>query len=297
MVERSIRVLLITDDRSDGERVGQALLPGGADGLCVIDRAESMEQGLARADDEVDVIVVASGTPDRRLVQNIEILHRHRPLLPIIVLAEPLDEPFSAEAIRAGALHCLSTGAALLPRVVPIIVDAAKTKRESNGAHDGSYSEDEFGTLRDLCGPVPSPVSARSFGMRPLAEKFPDNFHDLARDYTQLLRRAIEATAFKAGADLEPDLNRMAERLGILSAGPRDLIDMHKVAISAIVASEPPLRAKAFIEEGRLFLLRLMGYLLGFYRMLSWGRPLDRQGRLSRLAMGSPPSPGPSEEV
>jgi hypothetical protein len=262
-----------------GDRLAQALAAAGALHLG-LRTTETIETGLARASDGVAVVVVESRAPDQRLLNGLGVLREAHPELPIIVLAEPLDEAFALQAIRAGAMHCLATGDALQPRVVPLIVDAV---RPSGGVADAviqpSLSDEEFGTLHALCGPTPSPVSARSFGMRSLVEKSPDEFRELARDYTKLLRRAIEAAGYRHGDDLEPDLHRMVERLGMLSAGPRDMIEIHKIAISAIVAGAPPLRAKAMVEEARLFLLRIMGYLVGFYRMLSWGRPADRLAR------------------
>ena len=296
--ESPVRILLVTDDPAGGERVTRSLVAAGASALCVVDHTETIERGLARSPDEVDVIVVETRAPDQGLVNNLETLHEHQPAVPIIVLADPLDEVFAVRAMRAGVLHCLPTEEALQPRVVPLILDAVRSNHDGGEAGaNGALSDAEFGTLHALCGPVPSPVSARSFGMRPLVEKSPDEFRDLARDYTLLLRRAIEALAYRDGDGIDQDLNRMVERLGILSAGPRDLIDMHKVAISAVVGGETPLRAKAFAEEGRLFLLRLMGYLVGYYRMLSWGRSQYRQERPAQRTAGAPASPRPSGEV
>lgn len=294
MAEPLIRVLLVSDDPAMGDRLGQALAAAGALELGV-SATQSIEGVLARAPDGADVVVVESRDPDQHLLNGLEVLRDAHPELPIIVLAEPLDEAFALKTIQAGAIHCLATADALQPRVVPLIIDAVRHPPAAiETVVQPSLSDEEFGTLHALCGPTPSPVSARSFGMRSLVEKSPDDFRDLARDYTRLLRRAIEAAGYRDGDDLEPDLHRMVERLGMLSAGPRDMIEIHKIAISAIVAGAPPLRAKALVEEARLFLLRLMGYLVGFYRMLSWGRPFDRlQGSPQRAIIDDPASRPP----
>lgn len=63
----------------------------------------------------------------------------------------------------------------------------------------------------------------------------------------------------------------LADRLGALNAGPRDVIDLHRLTIADVVTGQPPLKAEAFIDEGRLVLIQLMGYLASFYRSLTWG--------------------------
>ncbi len=70
-----------------------------------------------------------------------------------------------------------------------------------------------------------------------------------------------------------------ADRLGMLNAGPRDVIELHKAAIARKADGRATRRTIRLIEEGRLLILQLMGQLVSFYRALSWGLRVDARPR------------------
>ena len=74
----------------------------------------------------------------------------------------------------------------------------------------------------------------------------------------------------------------IADHLGALGAGPRDVVDLHKAAMASRLKDRSPRQNRAYVEEGRLLLVQLMGYLVSYYRRLSWG---------SRSGGSSPPMP------
>jgi hypothetical protein len=57
-------------------------------------------------------------------------------------------------------------------------------------------------------------------------------------------------------------------------AGPRDLVDMHGLALKIKTREVTPQKMGAYVEEGRFLILELMGYLAAFYRnyVLNGGR-------------------------
>lgn len=57
----------------------------------------------------------------------------------------------------------------------------------------------------------------------------------------------------------------VAEELGFLKAGPLDLVELHKHALTAVAQSRPEL-APRYVTEGRLVLLQVMGRLAAYYR-------------------------------
>ncbi len=68
-------------------------------------------------------------------------------------------------------------------------------------------------------------------------------------------------------------LQSLAEKIGFLKAGPRDIVEIHSLALKRKMADVPPQRARAFMEEGRLIVLELMGYLVSVYRANQRGIP------------------------
>ena len=55
-------------------------------------------------------------------------------------------------------------------------------------------------------------------------------------------------------------------------ATPRDLVAIHLAAIRAVSVDAPPIRQQAYLGEGRLMLLELMGHLAAYYRGRAYGR-------------------------
>lgn len=88
----------------------------------------------------------------------------------------------------------------------------------------------------------------------------------LVAEYEKILELALEQRAYKVRHDVSDDLRRIAEHLGQLRAGPRDVVDIHLTSLRNKSSSTNPVRSQAYAEEGRLVALELMGYLVGYYR-------------------------------
>jgi hypothetical protein len=66
--------------------------------------------------------------------------------------------------------------------------------------------------------------------------------------------------------NVEEKLRGMAEKLGVLKVGPRDVIDIYSSALKLKTDTSMHGKAPAYVAEGRLMILELMGYLVSFYR-------------------------------
>jgi len=58
----------------------------------------------------------------------------------------------------------------------------------------------------------------------------------------------------------------VAEELGLLRAGPRDVVELHTAALRGRIGPATPQRAQASVEEARVAVFGLMGYLVAHYR-------------------------------
>ncbi|HZS04027.1 MAG TPA: response regulator [Blastocatellia bacterium] len=109
-------------------------------------------------------------------------------------------------------------------------------------------------------------VAARSFGLVPLSEGLPDLFEELVEHYGELLDAALEQRLYKVNSRLSESLRALGDQLGFVKAGPRDVVQIHHAALRKKAAGVTLSRARAYIEEGRLLVLELMGHVVSYYR-------------------------------
>jgi DNA-binding NarL/FixJ family response regulator len=126
--------------------------------------------------------------------------------------------------------------------------------------------ERELRSLERLSTPPSTAVTAPLFGVVPLRESMPDIFSEFVQRYGELMNLTLEQRAHKAEHDISGELRSIGERLGLLRAGPRDVVEIHSNALKRKTNLATSQRAQAYVEEGRLMVLELMGYLAAFYR-------------------------------
>ncbi len=108
-----------------------------------------------------------------------------------------------------------------------------------------------------------------------LRQRLPEVFEYALHRYGSLLDEALQSRIHRT--QLPPRaLRELGEFLGSGWATPRDLIDIHLQAIRQRSAQSPPKKLQAYVEEGRLLLLELMGHLASFYRSLAIGELASR---------------------
>jgi transposase len=130
--------------------------------------------------------------------------------------------------------------------------------------------EKELKILERLADPSPTEVTARLFGSQALKDRLPELFQDLVDRYGILLDQSLEQQNFRVEYPVSDSLRAIADRLGQLLCGPRDVVDLHHAALRAKTASVTATKARALGDEGRYVILELMGLLLSFYRNRSF---------------------------
>lgn len=109
-------------------------------------------------------------------------------------------------------------------------------------------------------------VTARSYGIFPLKQNAPDLYESLVEDYALILDLALEKRAKKVNYDFSTHLRDIADQLGYLESGPRDVVDLHASALRSRTTDSTLQKTQAYIEEGNLVVLELMGHLVSYYR-------------------------------
>jgi DNA-binding response OmpR family regulator len=126
--------------------------------------------------------------------------------------------------------------------------------------------EREMNSLKEISSAGRLTVTARLYGVQPLRESLPEVFDRLVESYVALLDQALDERVYKVERKASEGLQAIVDELGFLRAGPRDVIDIHSVALKKRVAGVTSPKAQAYVEEGRLRILELMGYLAAYYR-------------------------------
>ncbi len=124
----------------------------------------------------------------------------------------------------------------------------------------------EFESLEQFPRLPHSAVAAQSLGLTPLRESLPDLFDELVQHYGELLDQALEQRVYKVNYQLAESLRALGDQLGFIKAGPRDVVQIHHAALLKKAANVTVSKARAYIEEGRMLILELMGNLVSYYR-------------------------------
>ena len=130
---------------------------------------------------------------------------------------------------------------------------------------------DEMLALERFASPSPATATtAQLFGAVPLDQRAPRAYWQIFEQYGGLLDAAVERAAFKESphelADSSGELKTIAERLGVLNAGAREVAELHARALRQRTRGVVAAKAQALVTEGRLMAFELMGHLLSFYR-------------------------------
>lgn len=294
MSDRPWRISLVGSTANEASRLQRALSMGVPGQKVIVTQAD-----LACGADGKggDLIFVDLDNLGDRGTETIEACRRQSPGVPLIAIGRSGEETRSIQALQAGAQDCLG-GAELdgppLIRAVRYAIERSLYQARLDEAREQDSRDREVGGLNALGGPARLPISERSLGTASLLQRAPEEFDDFVRRYGELLDRALLGRSVQDMDKINAELNLLADSLGILGAGPRDVVDLHKAAITVKLDGPSARKNRAYIEEGRLLLVQLMGYLASFYRNLSWGRGPGKKGqpqgrdRDSRVA---PPRP------
>ncbi|EFO79326.1 PAS sensor protein [Oscillochloris trichoides DG-6] len=93
----------------------------------------------------------------------------------------------------------------------------------------------------------------------------PTLFYEYIERYGHLLNAAVQERGFGV-PDKDAEARELAMHLGDLRATARDVIEIHLAALRNRSLGIPPARQQAYLEEGRMLALQIMGYLVAYYR-------------------------------
>jgi PAS domain S-box-containing protein len=157
--------------------------------------------------------------------------------------------------------------------LVGIIFDLTQHKIDQATLEDAHLQLQQSEKLRDeierryaVANSTVLSVVGGLYGSAPLSRSARGVFDELVQRYGGTLELAVENLALKADNPVSDQLRTLAEDLGYLQAGARDVAELHSETLARKSKHVPAMKAKAMVEEGRFLVLELMGNLLSFYR-------------------------------
>ncbi len=162
----------------------------------------------------------------------------------------------------------------LIQPVEPLVLVASirgllRMRRAEDAARAGAEKIEQLEReLQELgrrmsAAPTSDDPGARS---RSLRENHPEEFSGLAARCERLLDMAIQQQNYRIEHDISTELRKVGDRLGSLGAGPRDVVELYGDVLKSRSVGVAAARARAYLDEGRLLVLEMMGHLVSYYR-------------------------------
>lgn len=266
---KPLHILLVEDNPDDARLSREWLQDADPGGFEVRDAATLAEALRSLAEQPFDLVVLDLILPDSQGLTGLRQVRRVAPELPVVVLTNGDSEILRAQAIAAGAQDYLVKGhfkpEYWLAHALRYAVERYRLQQQLDAEHARARGVRELCTL-DHLGQSATPVTASLYGQKALADYDPALFQTLTKTYRNLLEQAVEQQIYKVEYAVSRELAALAERLGFLMAGPRDVIDLHSQALETALLESSRYAAKFYTDEGRLMALELMGHLVSYYK-------------------------------
>lgn len=265
----SISILLVEDEPGDVELIREMLKDDRSFSceLTISDRCSRAVEILNK--EKIDIVLLDLGLPDSQGSDTLLRVLDGKRDIPVIAITGNDDEAKSTGAVQMGAQDYLIKGQIdqkMLQRSIRYALERYRLLKELELTRMRKEHEREIRSLDEYTDGSATSVTAHSLGIGLLSKTIPDSFEELVLTYGNLLDLSLEQRTFKVDHSTSKNLYSLAEKIGSLKAGPRDIVEIHSLAMKKRIAAARPQRAKAIMEEGRLIVLELMGYLVSVYR-------------------------------
>lgn len=266
---RTIKILCIEDNPGDARFIRELLVDDSLKNY-ELTHYESFDSYEKNQDVVAfDVVLLDLSLGDSSGTDTIERMLNLLPDTPIIVLTGTKNEELAEKTIQMGAQDYLVKGdinTSLLTRSIRYSIDRYQLSVELAISKQLEKQQIELQTLAELEKSGSSKITGLTLGIRSLHEHSPTAFQGFVQNFGELMDKALEMRAYKVDYDLTSDLQLLANDLGFSFANPQDLVEIYSSALKEKMQSATYEASQVYLEEGRILLLKVMGYLLSFYR-------------------------------
>ena len=271
MSDRPIRVLLIEDNPAD-QRIIQELLAQRGRRPFELECAQTLRQGLDLLSGEVfDAVMLDLSLPESSGIDTFFRVHQRYPEVPIVILSGLGSEEVASRAVGSGAQDYLlkdEMSPELLVRAIRYAIERRRLSNELEEARQLKHRDRELKSLERLSGAQKTAVTAKLFSLGSVSENVPQVFDQLVHQYGEILEASAAQNLGEMDEAISKRVQGLVERgnLALLKADARDVLEIHSSALKSKLVGASPEKAEAYVEQGRLLLVELLGGLLSYYR-------------------------------
>ncbi|WP_324283102.1 response regulator [Cyanobacterium aponinum UTEX 3222] len=268
--------ILLVEDNTDNAQLIENLLSSAhhsplAEGsnfcLCCVQNLAGALQVIKEKDFEA--IILDLTLPDSKGFESLLKLKENAPDTPIIIQTDSTDEAVIVRAFQMGAngyLRKIDLDCNSLVYAIRLAIERQQYVERLSALKQQKQQQEEFASLENLAQSIQPSITARMFASSALKDSIPDVFSQLTVKYGHLLDLSLEERALKVDYNIAEQLRQLAAKLGFFKASPRDVVDIHTKALKERCKNVNLAKVQAYVDEGRLRLLELMGYLTSYYR-------------------------------
>jgi DNA-binding response OmpR family regulator len=266
---RNIKILCIEDNPGDARLIKELLGDNSSKGY-EFTHFESLDKYENSSKDiEFDVVLLDLSLGDSSGINTFERMMSMLPETPIIVLTGLKDEALAEKTIQMGAQDYLikdDINTALLTRSIRYAIDRYQLSVELAKSKQLESQQREIENFDRIPKSSRSKISEQLLGIKSLREYSPTTFNEFSAEISTILEKTVEAKMYKTNYDISTILRDFADKLGYSFAGPQDVVELYSVTLKEKMKSSSYEASQVYLEEGRLLILMLMGYLVAFYR-------------------------------
>jgi CheY-like chemotaxis protein len=274
MISNLCKILLVEDNPVNAKLIKKLLSISSnfslAQGISFdVTWIETLKQTLQKLNQQnFDVILLDLMLPDSSGLGSLIKVKENAPQTPVIIQTGSEDETLIVKSFQLGAdgyLKKQNLDTNLLIYAIRLAIEKQLYLSQLQ-ENQLKQQQEEFQNLENLANGIKTNVTARMFGSQSIKDGLPDLFLEMVQEYGNYMDLALEEKAYKVQHNISDKLRNMAEKLGFLKASPRDIIDIHTFALKQKNELVTIAKAQAYVGEGRLMVLELMGYLTSYYR-------------------------------
>ena len=269
-----IKVLLVEDNPGDARLVKEALSEASGQNFSLIHVGRLSEALVQLEAEEIDIVLLDLSLPDSQGIDSVVRAQREASEVPIIVLTGNWDEHLGVKCVQEGAQDYLVKGqidSNLLVRSIRYAVERRQLLLEIEQSRQQEQREKEVQSLEQIStAKAGDAVTVLSATAR-LRDAQPHVFEQLVNRYEDLLDFALEQGKSERQYNIPDELASLGEKLGTLNVGPRDVVAIHTEAFKRKLREAKHQNVQAYLHEGRLMVIELMGNLASYYRDIAIG--------------------------
>lgn len=290
-----LQILLVEDSEADVQ-IFQQMLSAPPGTPCNLIHAYSLGDASKLIQKQpVDLILLDLNLPDSEGAETLQALRQILPKIPIILTTDIPHGTNEAQTVQYMAQDVLPKEILdkdRLLRSIRYAIAFHKLNQELEQERLQKKQQEEFHAIWTKLLSNRANVTGKYFESSLLEDSLPARFHDLTRQFLELFDQALAEQGYHIPRNLAHALADLAAQLANLHAGPRDVISLYQRALQQKLTGLPILKQEAYLNEGRILVLQLMGDLLSHYRMIA----LSRATGMAQPPLPSQPAqPGPTD--